>query len=271
MDDNAFTNVIVRGTFAAPPHSTVSTRTNARSDRRRARRRIRPPDRRLTEQFAGFHKLEPLAAGCSAPAHRSRPPPRLEANAPHAGAPSRQTRHASSPRPPTPNLEYDQRRTRTEARCRPRSTRRSSHGARRGTRGALARSAHGSRGSHGDHCGRVHCDDGGLGRPSSTASPNCPAKPKTSACQSPPIVARCSPPAVVPVRSSRSIRAAMRRAPRALGRVGAARAKSAAWIAGRERAAVRGARLVVVEVRHRASRARPRRGRGGGASARRPA
>ena len=94
--------------------------------------------------------------------------------------------------------------------------------------------------------------------------------PNASACQTPPIVARCSPPAVVPVRSSRSIRAAMRKRLERL--VEPARAREQRRVdRRRERAAVRGPRLVELEVRHERAAARPRRERGGGASARRPA
>ncbi len=44
---------------------------------------------------------------------------------------------------------------------------------------------------------------------STSAFGRAPANPKTSACQTLPIAARCTPPAVVPVRSSRSILVAM--------------------------------------------------------------
>ena len=80
-----------------------------------------------------------------------------------------------------------------------------------------------------------------------------PAKPNASACQTPPIVARWRPPAVVPVRSSRSIAAAIRSScdrPAEATRPGQQRCVHRRG----ERASVGGSRLVELEVR--AQRAR---------------
>ena len=81
-----------------------------------------------------------------------------------------------------------------------------------------------------------------------------PAKPSASACQTPPIVARWTPPGgragqVVEIDAAPPA-AALASASSSIP----ARAKSAAWIARRERAAVRGARLV--EARFGVERAR---------------
>ena len=68
--------------------------------RRRARRRIRPPDRHL-RAVRGLPQAGAARdrGGRPAPAHRSRPPPRLEANAPHAGGEAGRRADAAPPRP----------------------------------------------------------------------------------------------------------------------------------------------------------------------------
>ncbi len=106
---------------------------------------------------------------------------------------------------------------------------------------------------------------GSLGSISSASVGRSPANPSASACQTLPIVARCSPSAVVPVRSSRSIRGG-RRSSTARSSIRHARTARREC---RARASCRGSSAARRREGWReASPVRPRRGRDGGASAR---